>query len=200
MLDIKARVTSWKFILDSGVNHLPVDSYQLILNYQIPVATFEDYAKGIHQSLAYVHAKYSGGGFCLFDGKNYFVFYDAQLDERGRRWVLAHELAHIFLHHGNKKLKLASGASPLCEVPAEKEANKFALRLLCPSIVLHLCGTRSPEEVRRLCDVDDDIAALRWEHLQTLRAKKRFLVKDEERMVMNQFSDFICGYVADKLK
>lgn len=200
LFDINARMTSWEFIIDSRLDRLPVNLFRLCADYGVPVYTYREFARRIEKPVEYIIEKYCHDGFCIAHKEQYYIVYNADaLDARQQQWTIAHELAHLSLGHIGPELSHLEYSTLYNTRPEEQEANKFALRLLCPSIVLHLCGVRSPGEICELCDVGREVADLRWEHLQKLRAKKRFLIKDEERKVMNQFGSFICGYVAEKL-
>ncbi len=61
----------------------------------------------------------------ILKGKNRYVFYDDSISENDLTYILAHEAAHIYLNHLNRK----SGYFDTSEYK-EREANEFASELL----------------------------------------------------------------------
>lgn len=197
-LDILARMTSWEFIIENKIQHLPVNPQKLCVPHNIRILTYQNFSDLIGNTVCHIKRKYNPVGFCLFYERQYYIVYNAAVTDRGViRVTFAHELAHIVLGHIGPSQPYLKHIHIL-DSREEMDAKKFAHRLLCPSIVLHLCGVSSPAELQQLCDVPLDLAQLRWEHLQELRKTKAFLIKPEERAVMNQFAEFICHYVAEK--
>lgn len=199
IFDIRARTSSWEFIIQSRLTRLPVDPLKLCTSLGIFKISYHQYAGRIGKPIAYIAEKYSPNAFCLFyEGKYYIVCNENLSDQLRLNCIIAHELAHIVLGHIGPELPYLSLARYADRQPQELQADKFAGRLQCPSIVLHLCGIASPEELAAVCAVTPEIATERWDHLQVIRRLKRFFVVPQERVVMNQFAVFIANYVADK--
>lgn len=196
--DIRARVTSWDFIIKNQLCCLPVDISGLCFQHGIKLLSYHKFSSITGHSMKFITDKYSDDGFCLFFKGNYSIVYNSAHDEGSIRCTLAHELAHIMLGHIGPDLPYLKWASVREGISDEQQADKFAGRILCPSVVLHFCGVSSPGELTHLCGVDKPMGNLRWEHLQFLRKKKRFLQKFEERQVLSQFIPFISDYNCEK--
>ena len=78
--------------------------------------------------------------------------------------------------------------------PIEQAANVFASRLLAPACVLWGCGVQSAEDIERLCDISRAAADFRWSRMQELYRRQRFLSSPLERLVYDQFADYIKGH------
>jgi Zn-dependent peptidase ImmA (M78 family) len=74
---------------------------------------------------------------------------------------------------------------------SERQADLFALRLLCPACVIWGLGLDSPDEISRVCLVDADIASQRYERIEALYKRNRFLTSPLEAQVYALFDDFI---------
>lgn len=78
--------------------------------------------------------------------------------------------------------------------PIEQAANVFASRLLAPACVLWGCGVQSAEDIEQLCDISRAAAEFRWTRMQELYRRQRFLTSPLERLVYDQFADYIRGH------
>lgn len=108
----------------AGAITLPVDVVGIARSHNINVysATFG--------------SKYSDTLYGLLQGKDgkVEIFVNAQNSAQRRRFSVAHELGHFFLHHdagGGKELEFVDLRSD-CYTEKEVEANKFATALLMP--------------------------------------------------------------------
>lgn len=75
-------------------------------------------------------------GFIEKDGDTVAIYVNAQNSPTRRRFTIAHELGHFFLHHeGNEELEYLDLRSTK-STKEEVEANKFAAELLIPEAEL----------------------------------------------------------------
>ena len=107
-----------------------------------------------------------------------------------RRFILAHELGHIILGHVGRVGLLNREPSPEDD-PLEQAANVFASRLLAPACVLWGCNVQSAAEIAQLCGISQTAAQFRWERLQLLYQRGKFLTSPLERQVYAQFRPYI---------
>ena len=75
--------------------------------------------------------------------------------------------------------------------PLEQAANVFASRLLAPACVLWGCNMQSAAEIAQLCGISQTAAEFRWERLQLLYQRGKFLTSPLERQVYAQFRPYI---------
>lgn len=178
---ISARDLSWKVLLDGGVRALPVRVSSLC------------------RDMGVVVKLYSGGegedGESMILSGQPLILVSKEKPVQRQRFTAAHELGHILLGHVGEGKPAHRGPLP-ADNPIEREANVFASRLLAPSCVLWGCGVRSAEDIMELCGISRQAAELRWQRLQELRGRERFLSSPLERRVYEQFEEFIRAHRA----
>lgn len=107
-----------------------------------------------------------------------------------QRFTAAHELGHILLGHVDTEKLVNREPSP-GDSPLEQEANVFASRLLAPACVLWGCGVQSERDIVKLCDISYQAAKFRWQRMQVLIDRNKFLVSSLERKVYESFLEYI---------
>jgi len=199
--DINGRLTAWEIIKKEGFSKLPIDPLSIIKNKNIRLLTFDQFSKLSGHSLADIIHEYDPDGFTAFDRHTdqFMICYNNNVHERRQRWTLMHELSHIYLNHINSKQPVLKRSS------AEKShldilADNLTARLLCPTVILHMCCVSSAEEIEELCQISKQAAQIRWEHLQIVRKHNRFLNIPAEREIIAQFAPWICQYIHIKRK
>ena len=75
-------------------------------------------------------------GFYQYFQRNNLIYLDDRLSENERRFVLAHELGHMFLHK-NANAIFMDTRTQFNTAGYESEANKFAMELLLPDEILN---------------------------------------------------------------
>lgn len=75
-------------------------------------------------------------GFYQYFQRNNLIYLDDRLSENERRFVLAHELGHMFLHK-NANAIFMDTRTQFNTAGYESEANRFAMELLLPDEVLN---------------------------------------------------------------
>lgn len=173
---ILARDMAWKVLLDGDVRALPVSISGLCR------------AMGIRVKL-YEGREDSDGESTILDGKP-LILVSRNKPVPRQRFTAAHELGHILLGHVGKGQLVNREPSPT-DSPIEREANIFASRLLAPACVMWGCGVQSAEDVMRLCGISRQAAEFRWQRLQTLYEREKFLTSPLEQRVFEQFEEFI---------
>lgn len=173
---VLARDMAWKVLLDGGVHALPVSASGLCR------------AMGIRVKL-YEGREDSDGESTILGGEPVILVSRNKPVPR-QRFTVAHELGHILLGHVGKGRLVNREPSPT-DNPMEREANVFASRLLAPACVLWGCGVRSAEDIMALCDISRQAAEFRWQRLQTLYEREKFLTSPLEQGVFEQFEAFI---------
>lgn len=79
----------------------------------------------VHYPLEGVH------GFYQYFQRNNIIYLDERLSESEQRFVLAHELGHMFLHKSTNAIFMDTRTQFVTD-KFEKEANTFAVELLVP--------------------------------------------------------------------
>lgn len=187
---------AWCFMLEQNINALPVDPFSLASRNGWQIYTYEEFATLIHRSVHDLIKRYENDGFAFWSGHDdsFVICYNASLPFSICRWTLLHEIAHIYLGHISSEtpllLRIRTEDRPLFE----REAQGFARRVLCPSIVLHSCRAFEPEQIMRLCGISREAAGYRSEYIKKLEAHGKFNLNPLERRVSKMFAPFVRSY------
>jgi Zn-dependent peptidase ImmA (M78 family) len=120
--------------------------------------------------LQYVHQPGWDGALTLEEEGAAFIWVDDAVSHTRQRFTIAHELGHLFLHHG--ELKFRDHITMLGIDPMEREANQFAAELLMPEWLLRTFMTdRTVDELAALFDVSPQAMGIR---MQALRRGRSF--------------------------
>lgn len=171
-----SRDAAWRILIDCHVTKLPVRVLDICRRLDIQVRRT-------------VPTEGSEGRSLILGGQPVILLAEGPSPER-RRFTLAHELGHILLGHVDRVGVLNREPSPEDD-PMEQAANVFASRLLAPACVLWGCGVSSAAEVAQLCGISQTAAAFRWERMQRLYRRNKFLASPLERTVYAQFRPYI---------
>lgn len=174
-----ARDMAWKVLLEENVRALPVSTSGLCRAMGIRVKLYE--------------GREDSDGESVILGGEPLILVNRNKPVPRQRFTAAHELGHILLGHVGKGQLVNREPSPT-DNPMEREANVFASRLLAPACVLWGCGVRSAEDIMALCDISRQAAEFRWQRLQTLYEREKFLTSPLEQRVFEQFRDYIAGH------
>ena len=181
----KSRNATWEMLLDLGIKELPIKITDLCRRIGIPVKAVE---LGTEQD----------GYSAIVNGEPIIVINSLKRDNSARiRFTVAHELGHIVLGHVGVYELVNREPSPY-DNEIEQQANIFASRLLAPACVLWGCGVQSPEQIIQLCDIRYQAAQFRWERIQVLYERNKFLTSPLEKQVYEQFEPFISKHLHNK--
>lgn len=177
----RSRDLVWEILYREGVRSLPVDLLELCRRMHVRVVEYDEPRPDL------------GEGFsCIIDGVPHICVQRGIYPPR-RRFTIAHELGHILLGHVGTYGLVNREPSP-DDNPIEQAANAFAARLLAPACVLWGCGVSSAAEIAALCGISDTAAGHRWERLQILLQRGKFLSSPLERKVYRRFAKYIKTY------
>lgn len=193
---------AWRFLLDQKIDSLPVDPFRIAIQNGWIVYTYEEFAALVHKSVESLISRYEKDGFAFWsrrDGR-FIICYNAALPFSVCRWTLLHEMAHIHLQHINPGTPILSRIRSEDRPLFEREAQGFARRVLCPSIVLHNCKAFEPDQIMRLCGISREAADYRSEYIKKLECRGKFCVDLLEREVEKQFAPFVERYTLQELK
>lgn len=199
LIDIGGRLTAWELILLNDITSLPVNPFVLAEKNDIQALTYQQLAENTGNTVEFYETEYNKTAFSYQLNDDYYIAYKSELhiDKAILRVAVMHELCHIFLKHPTYGDSFTGNILERSAI-AELEANKLMRRIMAPSIILHMCGCSSAEEIAALCGVPMDLAEQRYYHLQDLRHRNAFLISDHERDLLNNFVWFINSYIADK--
>ena len=171
-----SRDAAWRILIDYHATALPVRALAICqaLGISVRRTSLTDAPEGRSVAL---------------NGRPVILLAEGPSPER-RRFTLAHELGHIILGHVGRVGLLNREPSPEDD-PLEQAANVFASRLLAPACVLWGCNVQSAAEIAQLCGISKTAAQFRWERLQLLYQRGKFLTSPLERQVYAQFRPYI---------
>ena len=175
------RDAAWQCLIDHNVDSLPVDVLKIARqsnidvkkNSRINVLLPDEYAKA------------------FYNGDKWIIVYNDLNDVVISRFAIAHELGHILLGHVTTYAKYATIEDIGTKPKAEKQADLFALRLLCPACVLMELGLHTPEEISAFCRVPLRRAQARSERMKDLYKKNKFFSSNTENEVYHRFEIYI---------
>lgn len=175
------RNSAWQCLVDFEIESLPVDIIKIarLSNIRVVKNSEVDILQGDEKGRAF------------YDGDEWIIIYDDKLPVPSARMTVAHELGHIFLGHETEYAKYY-GIHQFKKLPAcEKQADDFAVRLLCPSCVIWGLGLNSAEEITDYCKLEMPIAKKRYNRMKTLYARNKFLTMDIEKALYANFRNYI---------
>lgn len=176
-----ARDIVWQILAKEKVDALPVSVTQLCKQMGITVKLYSP-------------TDGNSGTAQIVDGKAVIFVKRDDIPER-QRFTAAHELGHIVLGHVGKYELINRGEPSDSDLPIEQAANVFASRLLAPACVLWGVGVKSAADIQKLCGLSATAAEYRWNRMQILYKRDKFLTSPLEREVYNQFKPFISDIV-----
>lgn len=188
----KARDAAWQVLIDNNVESLPIGVVDVACKNQIRI---------IKNSLA-KELQSGEVGVSIFDGKQWYIVYDDTQSLGRKRFTIAHELGHYFLHREMLLQSLKEGYITRTverkTSPIEIEANIFASRILAPACVLWAINACDADVIAQVCEISQQAAKIRAERLKVLAERGKFLTSPLERQAFAQFSDFIKRYNDNK--
>lgn len=184
---------AWQFILDEGINSLPIFPSKIIKRHGWILHTYEEFAAITARTMSDVIHKFDNEGFVFYSERklNFVICYNNTFPPPVIRWTLMHEISHIILNHISPSISALSRVRTEERTLFEQEAQGFARRVLCPSIILHDCAAISPERIMSLCGVSHEAAVYRSAYMHKLEQRGKFRAHPLERMVETQFEDFL---------
>lgn len=157
-----ARDASWQCLIDCKVTELPVKPVQIADHYGIECRLTD----------AFLADGESGKLIRRPSGKVQIIVNPNDTDQR-KRFTIMHEIGHYLLGE------------------SEYQAERFAASVLMPACVLWALNVQSPQTIAEVCNVSQAAAQRRFRRLQELRTRGKFLTHPLEKLVFDQFQDFI---------
>lgn len=202
----QSRDLSWKILLQSKAEALPIKITDICKAYNVPVASYKSARKFLakHNLLCLCEDK---DGFTLCRDGKCRIFFNSVCSPQRSRFTIAHELGHILLGHLSKSQKAIYAYTTINreptpgDLPEEMQANIFASRLLAPACVLWGLNVKRAEDIMRFCDISYQSAHFRMKRMEELYKREQefqhkkgyscFLLSDIERQVFEQFQPYI---------
>ena len=195
----EARNAAWRALLRIPEKTLPIDPEALAALLGVDVLPFPDPRES--PRLAGLAGQINPCVSLRIGGKWRIFLREGALDERQRRFALAHELGHVLLGHETRLLApgVAAFSAPenrgdLIPDPQDQDAadaDVFALRLLAPACLLHEMGLHTPQRIGTVCGLPPLAAAARAERMALLNQRNAFFTHPLERKVRNSFLPYL---------
>lgn len=194
---IEDRINAWSIIKNENFTSLPISPYHFINKYGFSLMTYEQYSKINNMTTDEISLNHDKDGFVLLEDKKYTIIFNSKMPNSRINWTIMNLVCHILLNNLNENTTM------ILRNPSKREdfhikADSLAARLLCPSVVLHMCCVQSSEEISSLCNISKKAAEIRFEHLKDLRKRNKFLSSNDEQKIILQFAPFICSYLCKK--
>ena len=175
------RDGAWQCLIDHKIDSLPVDilkicresGFHIIKNSKVGILLPNERGRSYN------------------DGNTWHIIYNDEVPVEVSRFTLAHELGHILLYHETKSVEYSHLRRIDPKPISEQQADKFAIRLLCPTCAIYGLELQSAEEIARFCKVDIKVAAKRAERMKKLYQRDKFFTSSLEREIYENFRPFI---------
>lgn len=186
-----ARDMAWKFLLECGINSLPVRPSVICEHYGWVLADYQEGEAAI-DLLGLSSLTERTDGFCAVTDHFTYIFYNSGLPVGRQRFTVAHEIGHLVLGHvGQGRVTTINREPNPKDSQEETQANQFAARLLAPACVLHELGAITPEAIQQVCGLSRQAAEFRARRMQELERRNRYYTSPLERQVVGQFRSYI---------
>ncbi len=186
-----ARDMAWKFLLECGINSLPVRPSVICEHYGWVLADYQEGEAAI-DLLGLSSLTERTDGFCAVTDHFTYIFYNSGLPVGRQRFTVAHEIGHLVLGHvGQGRVTTINREPNPKDSQEETQANQFAARLLAPACVLHELGAITPEAIQQVCGLSRQAAEFRARRMQELERRNRYYTSPLERQVVEQFRSYI---------
>lgn len=136
---------AYKVLIKENIEELPIKVSDVCKNNNILLCSYIN-GYNIIKKLG-IEAKLHNKGFSILKGNEYIIFYDERQDRKLIRFVIAHELGHIFLNH----FKIDYIGDNIHII--EEEANIFAISLLVPLYILDKIHIKEFKDISKICDI-----------------------------------------------
>ena len=182
------RDAAWQCLIDNNIDSLPVDVLKIARqsnidvkkNSRIKILLPDEYAKA------------------FYNGEKWIIVYNDRNDVPISRFAIAHELGHILLGHVKTYAKYATIEDIGIKPKAEKQADMFALRLLCPACILMELDLHTPEEISTFCRVPTHWAQKRSDRMKELYKRNKFFTNNLEIEIHKNFNIYLSAIKQQK--
>ena len=190
-----ARDATWQLLIDTNTSALPIKITKIVRQLGIACCSYKEIQTKL-PDLGIGHYEKKGDGFTFNHNGTYYIFYNQDCTQQRCRFTIAHELGHIMLGHVKENCYTTVNREPWStDNEDERQANIFASRLLAPSCVLWGLNISSTEDIARVCDISIISARFRYQRLKVLYARNKFLTSPLERLVFQNFGEFIRNHL-----
>ena len=190
----KVRNAAWQCLIDCQVRSLPVNLKAVAAASGVKLCSYNDNG-GMLQQKGYAPLLKSSG-FAYVDMKGAtLIFFDQWTSHQQIRYTVAHELGHILLGHVGSKGEIVPLGTPLLpsDPKLEREADRFAIRLLAPACALWAMNAYSPGEIATICDIPLERAWDRAKRMRVLQERNRWLTDPQEQALFKQMALSVPG-------
>ena len=170
---------------------MPVSPWALAETNHIKLLSFGDFKQRQPSFIPSASLK----AFSFIDDLTATIVYDntSAVSPDLQRWVLAHELSHIWLDH------LCDDHILSAHDRQEEAADLLAADILCPLPVLHLCGIETAGQIAALCGIPLNVAQAQMRLLSIARQKNLLLKAEPEKQIANLFLPFISDTIVRQI-
>lgn len=187
----QARDSAWRILIDCNVRELPVQINAVCKQLGVRLYSYQDAEQAI-QNRGLSEVVTHTDGLSLYSNDTPIILFDNTLPPSRIRFTVAHEIGHIVLGHVIPGQVTCRNREPSQnDDPAETAANQFAARLLAPACVLWGLDLHTPEDISRVCGISLTAARFRADRMRILYQRGKFLTSPLERLVYEQFGEFI---------
>lgn len=184
------RDAAWQCLFDRKIDKLPVDVLKIAEECNVHV---------IRDSIVN-ELKPGEDARTYCNGNKWIVIFNDRNSSETSRFAIAHELGHILLGHEKAFAKYSSLEYFTQKPKAEKQADMFALRLLCPACILMELDLHTPEEISTFCRVPTHWAQKRSDRMKELYKRNKFFTNNLEIEIHKNFNIYLSAIKENQRK
>lgn len=172
---------AWRCLADCNINTIPVKATTVAKRYGVMVQRNSELNM----------LSISENGCCILKNNQWHIIIRDELPTEMCHMIIAHELGHILLGHGNQNEGRGIMRIGMTIQKEEQEAEAFSIRLLCPASVLAALDIHTAEEIQKWCQIPIDYARKRAQRMKLLYERDKFFTSSLEKEVFLNFLDYI---------
>jgi len=161
------RNSSWKCLLECGINSIPTSLSQICKRYDIKIIK----NNSLQENRLLTNEKAKN----MFINGQWYIIVDDSDCITVQRYSIAHEIGHILM---GKDI-------------SEYEAERFAIDILAPACVLWGLDLHTAEDISEICNISISAGQIRAKRMEILYNRNKFLISPLEKQVFEQFFEFI---------
>lgn len=178
-----------KILINENINKIPVKVSSICYSNNILLFSYKE-GYNIIKKLE-LDDKLYNKGFSIYINNKYIIFYDENQDIKLIRFIIAHELGHIFLNHFQVDY-INDNISIL-----EEEANIFAISLLIPIQILNKININKFKDIPIIFDIPLDFLKyikLKHNKIKIYNNFKKYInnIKNLNQCYLFLFLQFLC--------
>lgn len=180
---------AYNVLLKQGVKSIPISLFDICDKNNILLISYQKGNSLIHKLK--LESQLKNKGFSLYINQRYIILFDEKQSFQNIRFVIAHELGHIFLEHFEYIRNIEEYENNIMndfKMRIENDADTFAINLLAPNLILQNLNIKDKRYIAKLCNIPLNLVE---RSLKNLSNYKIHIKSELEEKLYNNFKTFI---------